>query len=595
MNKKLQSKLINISFFSLVLFSVLSCTRGSRVSATDDTLRIPIIADARTMDPVLVEETYSAYMTSLVYEGLLEYHYLKRPHELIPSLAETMPTISSDGLEYIFKIRKGVHFTDHPSFRDGKGREVKAKDFIYSFLRVADPKIGTGNFWIFDGHIKGLNEWRDVQKKLGNTNYDELPEGFSAPDDYTLKIKLTRKYPQLLFVLAMPITFVVPREVVEALGPDFVNKPIGSGPYKLVEWLKNSKVSFEKNPNYRGQVYPSEGEPGDKEANLLGDAGKTIPFASKIEYLVFVEDSTAWLTLKSGGVDVGGIPKDNYKEAIDVASQDLTEDFKKKGMFLRKAIDPDVTYLAFNLEDPVIKKGGVNLRRAIAHALDNKKNIEEFYNNRALQAHSPVPPGIAGYEEDFVNPYTEYNIEKAKEYLAKAGFPEGKGMPDLVYESTQGATSRQRAEKVQRELQKIGINLKVNVNQFAELSKKLNDKKAQFWGIAWLADYPDAENFLQLLYGKNKAPGPNASNMDNPEYNKLYEQVRGMVDSPERRKLIRRMKEIFTEELPWIVETHRLAYQVNMPWTYNSKPGYMGSSPAKYMRVDPERRAKGLK
>lgn len=585
--------LFSIPFF--VLLVNFGCTGGSKSNKQDDTLRIPIITDAKTFDPIYVEDVYSAYVTSLVYEGLLEYHYLKRPHELIPGLAESMPEISQDGLTYTFKIRKGVNFTDHPAFEGGKGREVKARDFVYSFLRVADPKNNAGNFWIFDGHIKGLNEWREVQKKLPATNYDAGPEGFVAVDDYTLQIKLTRKYPQLLFVLAMPIAFVVPREVVEASKDDFVNKPVGTGPYKLVSWLKNSKITFEKNPGFRGQAYPSDGEAGDKEAGLLNDAGKMMPFASRVEYLVFVEDSTAWLTLKSGGVDVGGIPKDNYKEAIDPATQDLTTDFKNKGMFLRKAVEPDVTYIAFNLLDPIFKKGGANLRKAISLAMDNKKNIEEFYNNRAIQAHSPVPPGLAGYEEDFKNPYTEFNIEKAKEYLAKAGFPEGKGLPELVYESTQGATSRQRAEKMQRELSKIGVKMRVNVNQFAELSQKLNKNKAQIWGIAWLADYPDAENFLQLLYGKNKSPGPNAANFDHPEYNQLYEQVRGMVDSPERRKLIRRMKEIFVEELPWIVETHRIAYQVNMPWTFNSKPGYMGSSPAKFIRVDPERRSKGLK
>ncbi len=585
------------TLFSIVLLAfATACTKksGQQGGASDDTLRIPVISDAKTLDPAQVEDVYSHYMVSLVYESLYEYHYLKRPFEVIPSVAETMPEISKDGLTYTIKIKKGVNFIDHPAFEGGKGREVKAKDFVYSWLRIADPKGLSGAYWLFEGHVKGLNEWREVQKKLPNTNYDVFPEGFEVVDDYTVRLKLVHKYPQLIYVLAIPKTSVVPREVVEKTGTEFVTKPVGTGPYKLVEWTKNSRLVFEKNPGYRGGVYPSEGEAGDKEAGLLEDAGKAIPFVSRVEYIPVVEDSTRWLKFLDGKVDYSDIPKDYYKEAIVDGTNDLNPEFSKKGIRLSKASEPDVTFIAFNMEDAVIKKGGPHLRKAIAHALDTKKAIELFYNGRAIMAHSIVPPGIAGYDEAFKNPFKEFSIEKAKEELKKAGFPDGKGFPTLVYEGTTGTTGRQLSERFQSELEKIGIKVEVNQNSFPELSKKLNQKKAMVWGMAWLGDYPDVENFLQLFYGKNKSPGPNSSNYDNPKYNALYEKIRGMSDSPERRKLIREAVDILTDDMPYIVETHRLIYRLEQPWTKNSKGGFLGGSPAKYMRIDTDRRSKGL-
>jgi ABC-type transport system substrate-binding protein len=192
-----------------------------------------------------------------------------------------------------------------------------------------------------------------------------------------------------------------------------------------------------------------------------------------------------------------------------------------------------------------------------------------------------------------VNPYKEYNLDKAREELKKAGFPDGKGFPELEYEGTTGTTSRQMSERLQADLAKIGLKVKVNANQFAELSEKLNQNKAMMWGIAWLGDYPDAENFLQLLYGKNKSPGPNASNFDHPKFNGLYEKIRGMADSPARRKLIREAIDIYVEELPWVVEAHRVIYRLKRPWLKNSKGGFMGGSPAKYLRVESVSQEKG--
>lgn len=551
--------------------------------------------DAKSLDPVHVDDRYSAIATSLVYEGLLEYEYLKRPHELRPLLAESMPHVTEDGLTYTFKIKKGVLFLDSPHFEGGVGRELKANDFVYSYKRLADPKNNSGGFWIFDGKIKGLNEWREASKAAATTNYDTDVAGLRALDDHTFQIVLNVKYPQLLYVLAMPYAYVVPREVVEKLGKDFPNTPVGTGPYKFDSWMRGSKISYSKNPKYHGSTFPTEGEAGDKEKGLLEDAGKALPFMDKVELNIFTESQPLWLNFLKGNLDYAGIPKDNFDSVIEASTDSLKPEFAKKGLSLLKAPSADVTYIAFNMEDPFLVKAGAKFRQAIALAINEEEKIKLFYNGRGVVAHSPVPPGLAGYDATFKNPWKTYDLEKAKKLLAEAGYPEGKGVPVIPYETSTGAEARQMAEDLQRSLALIGIKIQINVNQFGELLEKIDQKKAMMWGVAWGADYPDAENFLQLLYGPNKAPGPNGSNFNNAEYNKLFEQMRYMHDSPERRKIIFRMMEIFAEQMPWVPSMHREIYTLVHGWTKNFKPEYMGASDAKFLRVDTELRAQGVK
>lgn len=575
----------------LGLVSMSACTGKGGAKGV---LKLPAAADAKSLDPAMADDLYTNEAISLIYEGLVEYEYLKRPHQLRPLIAEAMPTVSKDGLVYTFKIKKGVKFTDSAHFAGGKGREVVAKDFVYSFLRIADPKINSGGFWIFDGKIKGLNEWREKNKTAEKVDYDNGPEGFKALDDSTLQITLVNPYPQLLYVLAMGYGFVVPREVVEKEGNDFGNKPVGTGPYVLERWMRGSKITYVKNPAYAHSSFPTEAEEGDDKA-LLADAGKALPIMERVELSIFTESQPLWLNFLSGQLDRAGIPKDNFESVIDTGSNNLKKEFVDKGMILTIAPSPDVTYTAFNMLDPFIKKAGPKFRQAIALAEDTKDTLKVFYNNRGIPAHSPVPPGLAGYDENFINPFQRYDLEMAKKLLAESGHPGGKGVPVLQYEIGQGAESRQMAEDFQRRMEKLGIKVQINVNQFSELLSKIDQKKAMMWGVAWGADYPDAENFLQLLYGPNAAPGPNGANYNNPEYNKLFEQMRYMADSPERRQIIRRMMEIFATDMPWLPGIHRVTYGLSQKWLKNYKPGYMGGHIAKFLRVDDELKAQGVK
>lgn len=534
------------------------------------------------LDPVQASDVYMHEVVAQINEGLYQYHYLKRPFELEPLLAEGMPEVSKDGLTYTFKIKKGVRFADDAAFPEGKGREVTAEDFIYSWKRVADPANHGEGFWIFDGKIKGLNEWRNTKPKV---DYSASIEGLQAPDKHTLVVKLTKPYYQFMYVLAMSYTMVVPREAVEKYGAEYLNHPVGTGPFMLKEWVRNSKVVLVRNPNFRGETYPTEGAPGDKEAGLLADAGKPIPFVDEVIYNELPEDQPRWLTFLKGNADFNTPPKDNFEQMVQ--GDNLKEEWVKKGLKLLKGPELDVVYDVLNTEDPILGKSKY-LRQAMSLAVDRKAMIEKLYNGRALVAEGPIPPNIEGYDPAFKSPYSEYNVEKAKELLKKAGL--GDKPIEINYETTNSATARQFAEFVQQQMGAIGIKLNIKINTWPEMMEKNKKKKAQMFGMAWQGDYPDAENFLQLFYGPNEAPGPNSSNFKNKEFDELYKKAAVLPAGAERTKIYQRMRDIVVEEVPWIFKAHRLMYMVHHGWLHNLKYDKLIATRMKYLRVDTEKR-----
>jgi len=249
----------------------------------------------RGFDPVTSADVPSAHAIYKVFEGLYEYEYLTRPYTVRPNLAAAMPEVSPDGLTYTFRLKQGVRFADDPCFPGGKGRELTAEDFVYSWKRVADVKTKSNCFWIFEDRIAGINDYHTASMKR-RVSYDEPVAGLQAVDRYTLRVQLTQPYPQLIWVLTMSYTFVVPREAVEKYGAEFLNHPVGTGPYIVGDWrFRNYGITYVRNPNWRGDTYPTSGEPGDKAKGLLADAGKPIPFIDEIRQFVISDSSTDWL------------------------------------------------------------------------------------------------------------------------------------------------------------------------------------------------------------------------------------------------------------------------------------------------------------
>jgi ABC-type transport system substrate-binding protein len=548
------------------------------------------VAKIKGFDPAISEDAYSNAEVLRVYEPLFQYHPFKRPYVLDPLLAEAMPTVSKDGLTYTIKIRKGVSFIDDPAFPNGKGRELKAQDVVYSLKRLADPRVQATGFWILEGRVKGLDEWhaKYVKDASANANYDEEIPGLKALDDYTVQIQLKQPYPQLLNALAMPYTAVVPKEAVEKYGAEFLNHAVGTGPFILTDYNPGDHMTYRKNPGYWGK-FPADG-PAE-------DAGKALPLVDGVNVSVIVESQPAWLHFQKGDLDLMSIPKDNFATAVSVLDKSkpstvenlkLSDEMAKKGIQLYGAVAMDFTYTAFNNESTDIPQfKDKRVRQAISLAVDTTDEIQLFYNGAATPSQTPIPPGVNGYDPGYKNPYRTGDVAKAKKLLAEAGYPDGKGFPVIPFDTLADSFSRQMAEYLQKQLDKIGLKISVQSNVWPAMLKRVQNRQAQLWGIAWGADYPDAENFLQLFYGPNANPGGmNASYYKNKEYDALFAKARILPDSPQRTEMYKKLARMVAEDCPVIMGVHRIAVALRQGWIKNSMYDEFPFARAKYIRID---------
>ena len=554
----------------------------------------------RGLDPAVSGEVSSSMAIARIYEGLLEYDYLARPYKVVPLLAESMPEISDDGLTYTFKIRKGIYYQDDPCFPDGKGRELVAEDFVFSIKRVADVKNASSGFWAFNKRIKGINDFHEASKAPEPTDYDSVVEGLRALDPYTLQIQLTESYPQLLYILAMHYSFAVPREAVDYYGKGLVNHPVGTGPYKLVSWRRNSRIEFARNPKWketgRTDLYPSTGTPEQVAAGLLKDAGKPLPFIDRVVQYVIDDSTTAWMMFLSGQLSASAISRDNW-DAVITGDEKLNDSLEKRGIDLISAPTLDVYYLGFNWDDPVVgthsdpvqNLRNQKLRQALSCAYDFGQ-MNKFMNYRLYPLKGPIPEPLAGSLKT-PSPY-ELNLEKAKALLVEAGYPEGIDSAtgrrlELTMElGSATANTRQMMELMADMYQKVGIVLKAQYNTWPAFIEKMNRRQAQMFQLGWVADYPDAENFLQLFYSKNESPGPNHSNYRNAEIDKLYEQIRTLQDTPERTEIYETMAGIIVEDCPWIFLYQPMSYALKQSWLENYVPHDFPYGMGKYRRIN---------
>jgi ABC-type transport system substrate-binding protein len=561
---------------AVLALGLVGCTKKRDM----DELALRLISPQKVagFDPIQASDMYSNNEIGKVYEGLYEFHPFKRPYELMPNLAEAMPSVSKDGLTYTIKIKPGVMFQDSPAFPEGKGRQMTAHDFVYSWKRLADPKHMAKGWWVFDGKIKGLNEWREKYASAETVNYNDEVEGVKAVDDFTLQVTLVKPYPQFLYATAMPYTFVVAKEVVEHFGKEFLNHPVGTGPFILPRFEQTNTIVYTKNPTFRVKPFPSD-DPAKKDLR--------VPLVDKIYVEIIPESQPKWLSFQKARVDMLEIPKDNFDQAV--VSGGLAPELKEKGIDLISATMLDVTFYAFNNEDPLFKNNK-KLRQAMSLAYNREESNKLFYNGMSRIAQGVIPPGLGGYDPDFKNPYVQYDVEKAKKLLAEAGYPEGKGLPEITVQTTAETISRQMLEFFAKCMSDIGIKIKVGTNSWPELVNKVTKKQHQMYTMAWGADYTDAENFLALLYCPNAAPGSNGSNYCNPKFDKMFEKATIMQDGPERNKLYAEMNAFVAEETPWMFGFHRTRFFLTHAWLENFSYMEFTHSQFQYLGVNLEKK-----
>ncbi len=577
----------------------------------------------RSVDPATCGDTTSSGFQGNIYEGLYTYHFLKRPAQdsVIPQLAADMPEVSRDGLTYTIKLKKGVKYSRNPCFgldKNGKPktRTVKADDFVLSFKRIADYHVNTGLAWAFATRIKGLNEYRKKTKKckMGDfSRYDLEVEGVKAIDDLTLEFKLTEPFPQFRFVLAMHVYAPIPREAVEywleteddgkggrrpipedKRTTEFreAEQVVGTGPYILTEWVRKSLIVLERNPDFRDDFYPTEGAPGDKEAGLLVDAGKKVPFIDVLHSDFVSQSSSAWMLFLTRQRDATAIPKDVFETVIN-PDKDLEKKWREKRIYFKSYWSPAVYWIAFNMEDEVVG-ASKSLRQALCLSFDVESYLKVFFNKRGRRAVNILPNSFKGWKEAGPGPYYKFDLKLAKKKIAEAkkelaakGLLKNGKIPQLTldFAGTDSETSN-RAEFCRQQFAKIGVRMKTNLNDWPKLQEKVHNKQCQMYTMGWHADYPDAENFLQLFYSPNIEKQTNNSNYSNEEFDTLYEKARVMADSPERTRLYVKMINIISEDCPMLMLTEPQSYVLIYDWVKNFKPHPVGYGYAKYRRID---------
>jgi len=527
-------------------------------------------------DPAAAHDLYSGTVEQVIFETLLSYDYLARPAKLVPLTAEAMPQVTDSGQTYTFRIRKGIHFTPDPAFK-GVKRELVAEDYVYSLKRLMDPKIRSPWTWLLDGKIVGLDEAAEQAKKTGRFDYDAKVAGLEAVDRYTLRIRLKQPDYNLPYVLAHEPTGVVAREVVAAYadeGGRVMSNPVGTGPYKLAKWIRSSKIFLEANPDYRGFVWDFKPGPGAEDAQIVKEMkGKKMPQVGRIEISIMEEDQSRLLAFQNGELDLMNLEGPLAPKALSGAT--LTPELQKKGVRLSRFVDPEITYHYWNLTDPVVgglSKEKIALRRAMAMAYPVDEDIKVIRNGQAVEAHFPIPPGIAGHDPGYRSS-VKYDPAGANALLDRFGYRKGAdgwrtlpdGKPLLIrYASRPDSLGRQQDEMWKKAFDAIGIRMEVQKEKFAELLKLEKQCKLQMRTAAWIADYPDGDNFMQLLYGKNIHQSNNACAAI-PEYDKLYEQTLRMQDSPERNRLYHEMAKIIEAYAPWRLDISRYRNMLVQP------------------------------
>ncbi len=607
-------------------------------------------------------------------------YYIGRDGQRLPDDAPAEAIVES---VYDVPIKTGILFQPHPAFaRDEHGRyryhamkpgelgerrtpldfehqgtrELVAEDFVYALKRHATTRITAPIYSTFAEYVVGLKEYGDLIKKedaalrkgLDPASQDkpfldfrkwEL-SGASAPEKHLLRVRIKGKYPQWSYWMQMTFVAPVPWEAdafyaqpgLAERGISLDVWPVGTGPYMMVEFIKDRRHVMKRNPNYRGEAYPCEGMPGDKEAGLLADCGKTMPFIDTLVSTIEREAVPQRGKFRQGFYDVEVFERTDTGMDYLVAMQDSEEvraEYQAKGFRLNRGSDVNSYFIGFNMLDPVIGEGppgevsaeqverNRKLRQAINIAIDWDEYSKIFPKKAGQTAMSPLPPGIFGSRDgtlEGVNPVTHRvvdgqvvrrPIEDAKRLMVEAGYPNGRdaasGRPLVLnYDFYAPATPERKPEIdwVVRQFAKIDIQLEVRATDNNQFQDKVRKGKYQVFWLGWNADYPDAENFMFLLYGpagKTKYDGENTANYASPKYDAMFRQMKTLDDGPAKQKLIDDMVALVREDAPWTMGFFPYASAAAQQWVHNYKPAILIRDHGRFLRVDVNQRLAALK
>ncbi len=566
-------------------------------------LRVAFPIAETNFDPAATSDIYSGTIQEEIFESPLTYDFLARPAKVKPQTAAALPTITDGGRTYTLHLRKGIDFADDPVFA-GRKRELTARDYEYAFKRLMDPVVSSPNLWLIEGRLAGVTEAVARARKAGHFDYDAPVAGLEVVDRYTLRFHLLKPDYTFLYILAMPAIGAQAREVVEHYGADIGAHPVGTGAFRLAEWKRSSRIVLEKNAGFREEHYEAEPPADDALSQKLYAEmkGKRIPQVDRVEVSIIEESQPRYLAFLNDELDLLALPYEFMNVVLPAGKP--APWLVKRGIRAIEEIEPTISYLYFNMRDPTF--GGytpekIALRRAISLAYDNQEEIHLLRNGMAVELQEIAPPGVEGHDPHFSLGRT-YDPARAKALLDMFGYIDRDGdgwrdMPDgspLVfhYPTQPDQLSRLFTQLWKKDLDAIGVRMDVQIAKWPDQRKQSKLGKLQLWDVGWSADYPDADNFYQLLYGPN-CGSSNDGCFALRAYDALYEKARGMPQGPERTAVYDEMAKLITAYAPVKLHTAAKVEELVEPWVLGWRRHPILLAGWRYADIDVARQARG--
>jgi ABC-type transport system substrate-binding protein len=575
---------------SLIAAQALACSTA--VAAAPPKVLHALLSTGETgLDPAVASDLASLSLLENLFDPMLRYDYLARPVKLQANTLVAMPTVDVAGTTWTFRLKQGMTFAPDPAF-GGKRREVTAEDYVYSLQRLYDPALKSPWLFLFEGKLLGDEAWRD------KFDYATAIPGLRALDRYTLQIRLKEPDPSFLFYLALPATGAVAREAAEQYGTQLGNHPVGSGPFTVQEWKRSDRITLAANRDYHARLHGAD--------NAL--EGRQLPLVDRVEVKIMEEYQSRVLGYLNGEFDyIEQVPESMRDLVLDPASATpvLKPELARRGMVLDPFPVLQTYYMWMNMEDPVI--GGytpdkVALRRAIALGYNSAEDVALLKKGLALPAQSPLPPNVLGYDPDYRSPIG-YNLALGRALLERHGYRKGEDgfrtLPDgrpliLRMHSEPSMVGRLRDELWRKNLNALGLRVEFITDKKTEIIKASRLGKVMMFETNWVADFPDGDNFYQLLYGPN-AGRANYARFNLPAYNVRYEQARKLADGPARQRLYTEMAQLIHAYNPWVLLTHPISADIRQPWLKNYKRHPVEFTNWRYLDIDMAARERAAK
>jgi oligopeptide transport system substrate-binding protein len=499
-------------------------------------LRLAFPTNIASLDPVRINEVFTFLVGYQIYEGLVD---IDENYQVIPGLAESWE--QKGDTTWVFRLRPGVTFADDPAFQNGKGREVTAEDVKYSFERVVSPKTKSAGPWIFRNLVQGAEEF--FQGKANEVS------GFSVKEKYTFQIELVRPYPPLLNRLITSFGWILPREAVEKYGEDLSTHPVGTGPFRLAQYVPDNRIVLEKNPGYWAK---------DQD-------GRGLPYLSTLEIRIIQDEKTQFLEFQSGSLDLGTVPTTDYPRVVGPDGK-LNAPYQKYQFVSVTAFEDHFIGVMMG-KAPLgdANAPGRALRQAFNYAIDKEAIAKHILKGEGTPAQGIIPPGFPTFDPGLTG--YPYDPAKARLKLAEAGFPDGKGLPEVELLIEPGTASEAVGAAIQAQVRKVGIPVKLRTTPFSPLVNEVFGGSPLLAKIWIVGPYPDPESFYLLFLSSNLPPhGWNMFRYSNPTIDQLFEQAMQAPRVEERRALYHQIERVLVEDAPWIFLYHKKASYLLQPY-----------------------------